>query len=298
MDVPCGNYTITETKAPEGYFMVTGSQNVTVSYNQTSAANFTNTKTCTIIYGYKWDDYSHDGEWDKPVEPPLSGWTINFAGPESATAETGAGGWAEGYYEFKVCTSGNYTVSEDILTGDWHRTFPPDPGIYMVSVDVQNGPYGPYNFGNAQTCTIIYGYKWHDYDHDGNWDKADEPPLKDWEIHLTGPVTDVAYTNATGYYEFTICDVLGTFTVSEVVPAGWTQSYPSAPGTHVVVVNDLQKEGGYGPYDFGNWNPPVTVGGIVIPVNKLAILAPWIALAALLVGGISWLILRRRKTQR
>lgn len=159
---------------------------------------------------------------------------------------------------------------------------------------MQNGPYGPYNFGNAQTCTIIYGYKWDDYDHDGEWDKPDEPPLEDWEIHLNGPVTDVAYTNATGYYEFIICDVFGTFTVSEVVPAGWTQTYPSAPGTHVVVVYDLKKEGGYGPYDFGNRNPPVPVGGIVIPVNKLEVLAPWMVLFAAIVVGVA-ILTRRRK---
>jgi len=215
-----------------------------------------------------------------------------LAGPESGTAVTGDGEWPDGYYEFEVCTSGDYIVSEEVLTEDWHRTFPPDPGTYTVSVDVQNGPYGPYNFGNAQTCTIIYGYKWHDYDHDGNWDKADEPPLEDWEIHLDGPMTGVAYTNATGYYEFTICDVLDTFTVSEVVPAGWTQTYPSAPGTHPVVVDDLKKE--YGPYDFGNWNPGMPVGGIIIPVNKLAILAPWIALFAAIVVGVA-ILMRRRK---
>ena len=40
---------------------------------------------------------------------------------------------------------------------------------------------------------------------------------------------------------------------------------------------------------------PMGVGGEAYPVNKLAILAPWIALAALLVGGISWFILRRHE---
>ena len=111
-------------------------------------------------------------------------------------------------------------------------------------------------------------------------------------------MTDVAYTNATGYYEFTICDVWGTFTVSEVVPAGWTQTYPSAPRTHEVEVYDLQKEGGYGPYDFGNRNPPVPVGGIVIPVNKLEVLAPWMALFAAILAGASLLVLTRRRAVR
>ena len=45
----------------------------------------------------------------------------------------------------------------------------------------------------------------------------------------------------------------------------------------------------------GTLPPEGGVGGEAYPVNKLAILAPWIGLATLLIGGISWLILRRRK---
>jgi len=39
------------------------------------------------------------------------------------------------------------------------------------------------------------------------------------------------------------------------------------------------------------------VGGEAYPVSRLAILAPWIALAALLLGGTGWLVLRRRISQ-
>ena len=41
----------------------------------------------------------------------------------------------------------------------------------------------------------------------------------------------------------------------------------------------------------------IPVGGEVYPVNKLAILAPWIGLAVLLIAGIGWLTLRRRRAQ-
>lgn len=44
-------------------------------------------------------------------------------------------------------------------------------------------------------------------------------------------------------------------------------------------------------------SPAGGVGGETYPVNKLAILASWIALAALLAGGIGWFMLRRRKVQ-
>ena len=43
--------------------------------------------------------------------------------------------------------------------------------------------------------------------------------------------------------------------------------------------------------------PIVGVGGEAYPVKRISILAPWIGLAALLAGGISWFALRRRKAQ-
>ena len=41
--------------------------------------------------------------------------------------------------------------------------------------------------------------------------------------------------------------------------------------------------------------PPVEVGGEVYPVNKLAILAPWLALFALLIPAI--IVMRRRRAR-
>jgi len=43
--------------------------------------------------------------------------------------------------------------------------------------------------------------------------------------------------------------------------------------------------------------PIVGVGGEAYPVNKISLLVPWIAVAVLLAGGISWYALRRRKAQ-
>lgn len=41
--------------------------------------------------------------------------------------------------------------------------------------------------------------------------------------------------------------------------------------------------------------PAGGVGGTAYPPNKLAILAPWIGFAIILAGGITWLVLRRRR---
>jgi hypothetical protein len=42
---------------------------------------------------------------------------------------------------------------------------------------------------------------------------------------------------------------------------------------------------------------PPPVGGESYPVNKVSLLAPWIAVAVLLAGGTSWFVLRRRRAQ-
>jgi len=43
--------------------------------------------------------------------------------------------------------------------------------------------------------------------------------------------------------------------------------------------------------------PPPAVGGEAYPVSKLGILAPWIGLAMLLIGSITWFTLGRRRAQ-
>jgi hypothetical protein len=53
-----------------------------------------------------------------------------------------------------------------------------------------------------------------------------------------------------------------------------------------------------GAYEYVPPAPPPAVGGEAYPVNKLVILAPWIGLAMLLLGGITWCTLRRRRAHR
>ena len=42
--------------------------------------------------------------------------------------------------------------------------------------------------------------------------------------------------------------------------------------------------------------PPVPVGGVVVPVNRLELLAPWLGLVGLMVGAISVVVVRRRRS--
>src|SRR5262249_56060132 len=49
----------------------------------------------------------------------------------------------------------------------------------------------------------------------------------------------------------------GTYTVSEVLQSGWTQSFPAAPGTYVITLTSGQTDSGN---DFGNFQQATKSG--------------------------------------
>ncbi|HUV45650.1 MAG TPA: hypothetical protein VMW45_01095, partial [Dehalococcoidia bacterium] len=67
----------------------------------------------------------------------------------------------------------------------------------------------------------------------------------------------------------------------------------NTPGTYTLKFLVADQYNHYGDsgllIDDINLLSPVAVGGEAYPVNKLRILAPWVALTALLVGGMNWL---------
>ncbi len=164
---------------------------------------------------------------------------------------------------------GFYSANEYLLTAagttSWSLAFArgnfPADGDYTVYVQATDMA------GNVQDSTVmfmfdntveIHGAKWNDLDADGVWD-AGEPALADWIIYLdangNGQV-DVgerwARTDADGTYRLTDL-AAGDYTVAEVVPDGWVQSYPSSgavPGTHQVSLSEGQI---VEDVDFGNW---------------------------------------------
>jgi len=94
-------------------------------------------------------------------------------------------------------------------------------------------------------------------DDDGNFG-----PTLVWEAPLTSGEYDIVFdADQDGVY-----DAIGDFV-----------DHPDHPGFTVLLP------------------PPNPVGGEAYSANKLAILAPWIGLAMLFIGGISWLTLRRRR---
>ena len=95
----------------------------------------------------------------------------------------------------------------------------------------------------------ITGIKFNDLNCNGQRDSG-EPGLPGWTITLNNG--DVATTNALGVYSFPNL-LPGTYVVSEVQQTGWTQTFPTAPGTHTVNVTAGQTVSGI---DFGNCKKP------------------------------------------
>jgi hypothetical protein len=89
--------------------------------------------------------------------------------------------------------------------------------------------------------------KFNDANGNGTKDNG-ENGLANWEILLSGNATDSQKTNANGNYVFSNLPA-GTYTVSEVLQNGWTQTLPSS-GSYAVNVSAGENVTGK---DFGNY---------------------------------------------
>jgi len=128
--------------------------------------------------------------------------------------------------------------------------------------------------------------------------------LAGWEVILekkTSPWLEVQHTTTDANGKYCFCGLGdGEYRVSEVVKSGWTQVSP-LPNEHLVTLPGGCCDPEHGLFlDFLNTytsNPSPTVGWEASPIDKPAVLAPWIALFAVIVAGVSLLVLRRRRTQ-
>ena len=184
-----------------------------------------------------------------------------------------------GFYYFSV-TPGTYYVYEVNQTG-WTQTAPSTVYYGPLVVSATTPTYLNQNFGNQLTGghAAVSGYKWHDLDADGVWDDPDgiphsgdtgeEPPLSGWVITATatGKTTQTATTDATGFYSFSqgntpqngleVTAPSTTWTLTETLQSGWTQSFPASPGTHVLV---LRIDQNVSEKNFGNYQKATKAG--------------------------------------
>jgi uncharacterized repeat protein (TIGR01451 family) len=164
-------------------------------------------------------------------------------------------------------------------------------GTYILTVD--NGCTDSDNVTVTVTqCCCICGfvYRYGTMEPLPGWVVILEKETNSWDI--VGNTT----TDANGKYCF--CGLeSGYYRVSEVVQSGWNQVSP-LPNEYLVNLPGGCSDPQVGPFlNFQNQQGPAgsTVGWRVFSIDRLAVLAPWIALLAAIAAGAPFLVLRRRR---
>jgi Ca2+-binding RTX toxin-like protein len=274
-NLPAGSYRVREV-VPAGYTQTApaaGSYLFTLAAGQiVNNINFGNQPKPGGISGTKYNDLDGDGTRDA-VEPGMAGVMIYLDANNNAFMDTGEKNLAtaaDGSYSFTNLTPGTYIVREVVPTGLTQTA--PASGSHNVLVDpgeiVTN-----LNFGNRRQPGQIHGTKWRDDDGDGkigpnesgipgvtiyldhNNDGKLDPNEPSTLTRTDNPQTPTV--NETGLYSF--FDVFVDITVvREVVPSGYTQTFPAGGAGHPVnltpgqIVTNL---------NFGNRRQPGQIHG-------------------------------------
>ncbi len=178
------------------------------------------------ISGHKYEDLDGDGVKD-PQDPPVPGVTVELWKDGAKVAETVTGG--DGSYSFPDLEPGTYTVKE-VLPAGWSPINPADGAHEDVTLSCGQNVDG-LDFLNERLESSISGHKYEDLDGDGVKDPQDPPvPGVTVELWKDGAKVAETVTGGDGSYSFPDLEP-GTYTVKEVLPAGWSPINP-ADGAH------------------------------------------------------------------
>jgi len=237
-DVTAGSYTLSETLR-QGFSLTVPAANaltVTLASGGSSVnnvfGNFRGVLTGTIS-GTKFNDQNGNGIRDAG-EPGLAGVTITRTGSinDPAGASLSVVTDASGNFSFTV-PFGTFTLSETVPAG-FAQTAPPTPGTISSTINFAQRTSAGNLFGNRPLTATISGLKFNDVNGNGVRD-AGEAGLSGVTIRVTDAagIVRTATTDGTGTFSFTGLPA-GAYVVSEVVPGGFTQTAPPAPGTFTV----------------------------------------------------------------
>ncbi len=284
-------YTVTETLQSGWQTTTPGgiTQTGTVVDGEVTTLQFGNELEDGVVGIFKFNDLNGDASWDSG-EPPLENWVFGVVGGTGGTV----GGSpfttdASGFIVLTGLSPDTYTVTETVQT-DWELTAPNDQ---QVTVGGAAPGGGMLYFGNMQAGQgVLTIFKFNDLDGNGVYDPGDgETPLSNWEFRVDDGDTYSEYydTDATGLLIVTGL-MPGDYTVTETAKLGWTLTTDNDQVTTVSNTSDAR-------LSFGNRYtyvppPPPAVGGEASPVNKVAVVLPWIVGLAVVAGGS--VILRRR----
>lgn len=243
-NLPAGTYVISE-ELVSGWTQTMpaepGTYTLTVVDDDSQFLNvdFGNFKFGSIC-GTKYHDLNNNGYRDQG-EPGIEDWAITLFSHNTSENQIVFTD-SDGYYCFEDLNPGVYDVSEETRPG-WQQSS--SPSVYQIYIE--GNPVENINFGNIKET--ISGQKFYDENQNGVKDPG-EPGLPDWVIFANGTVNDVAFTDSEGNYAFYGLPP-GSYTVSEQLVNGWTQTMPPVPGTYTV--NVLDENSQFTDIDFGNY---------------------------------------------
>jgi protocatechuate 3,4-dioxygenase beta subunit len=249
--LPETQYTVTET-VPSGYRQTAPFATVqisrylasvasadgggfTVTFCNDSFANLTfgNFPLPGSISGTKFNDSNGNGLLDSG-EAGVAGVTINLLSGDGATTLASAVTDASGAFSFSNLVAGTYSLGE-VLPAGYRQTTPGGNGTFDVSL-APGQSVTDVLFGNQLANGTITGTKFEDVNGNGARDPG-EAGLAGVTIVLLNPanISSQTITDASGNFSFANLPP-GTYVLSEVVPDGFHQTVPGAPGTMSVTV--------------------------------------------------------------
>ena len=212
----------------------------TVTFCNESFSNlvFGNAALPGSISGTKFNDVNGNGLLDSG-ESGVAGVTINLFGGDAATATPIATATtdASGAFSFGNLAAGTYSLTETLPSG-YRQTVPGGDGVLVVALSPGQSLTDAL-FGNQLATGTITGTKFEDVNGNGVRD-AGEGGLAGVTIRISGPLgSQSTTTDADGNFSFTGLTA-ATYTLSEVVPDGYRQTFPAPPGTMTIALSPGQ----------------------------------------------------------
>ena len=244
-NLSAGTFTLSETQRAGFSLTVPAANSITVTLASGGSSianefgNFRGVLTGTIT-GSKFNDLNANGVRD-PGEPGLAGVTITRTPTinDPADASLSVVTDAQGNFTFASVPFGNFTLTETVPAG-FAQTAPPPPGTASGTINFAQRNSSGHLFGNRALAGTVSGTKFNDANGNGARD-AGEAGLSGVTVRLTDSagVVRTTTTDASGAFSFTNV-AAGAYVVSEVVPNGFTQTAPAAPGTFAINVTSGQ----------------------------------------------------------